>query len=449
MSLRLKTIGVLCALLSLSAAALAGPPSASAATPKPEAHDIDMHRGGPSWDVRAPGASARTHGHSVVRGAGATFEFTYVEPVRPELKRVVEEAGRRWGAVLRSARPIVVLVRDVPDLSFTDAYAVNVIRNSSSLPEHPSLIPGVMYPMALLNAITGQDISPAGTPITNIRPECVAIGCDLVASFGGPDWYFGLDGKPGAGQYDAVSVAEHEIGHGLGFDTDALVTGALGSFSPAPTVYDRFLVAGDGVRLTSIAPDSTELAARIQSNDLFFDGPSAQLAFGSPVPLFAPDPYVDGTSLSHVSAASLPGSMMVSAAQSPLVGKTRTLDTVTLGILADLGWPMRNRLSVEGAKAPERDGAQLRFTLRLAQPAVVGVKVRYASEDASATAGRDYTAVTGVAEIPAGRSSTVVSVPVLPDRIKEPRETMVLRLTLSAGATLGTTQARGTIVDER
>jgi hypothetical protein len=59
----------------------------------------------------------------------------------------------------------------------------------------------------------------------------------------------------------------------------------------------------------------------------------------------------------------------------PRTGTVRTLDTVTLGILGDLGWPLRNQLSAKDASAPQRQGAHLRFTLQLARPVVVGVKV--------------------------------------------------------------------------
>ena len=41
----------------------------------------------------------------------------------------------------------------------------------------------------------------------------------------GFSWYYGTDANPPAGQYDLVTVAAHEIGHGLNFSGSAGYSG--------------------------------------------------------------------------------------------------------------------------------------------------------------------------------------------------------------------------------
>jgi hypothetical protein len=161
------------------------------------------------------------------------------------------------------------------------------------------------------------------------------------------DWYFGVDGETPAGQYDFVSVVLHELGHGLGFSGSATVDGNLGSWglgSGFPFIYDVFVENGAGEQLidTTIFPNpSEELADQLQGGDLYFAGPAATMANdGEPPELYAPDPWLQGSSYSHLDEDAFP-------AGDPNSLMTPALDTaeaihnpgaITRGIFTDQGW---------------------------------------------------------------------------------------------------------------
>ncbi len=72
----------------------------------------------------------------------------------------------------------------------------------------------------------------------------------------------------------------------------------------------------------------------------------------------------------------------------------------------------------------------------------------YATSDMGATAGVDYTPVSGSLSFPVGVSSRTVDVPVLGDLLDEPDEAFRVTLSSPTNATLGLSQALGTIVDD-
>jgi hypothetical protein len=75
--------------------------------------------------------------------------------------------------------------------------------------------------------------------------------------------------------------------------------------------------------------------------------------------------------------------------------------------------------------------------------------VQFATSDATATAGRDYTATTGTLTFGAGETSKAFTVPILADQIDEPNETLTVTLSnVTGGAVLGTpSTATVTIAD--
>ena len=86
-------------------------------------------------------------------------------------------------------------------------------------------------------------------------------------------------------------------------------------------------------------------------------------------------------------------------------------------------------LSVQDTEVQEAQDAQLTFTLTLSRPLDVPVEVSYATQDGTATAGADYTTVSGSLTFGAGITEQTVSVEVTRDEDdSEPPETITLRL---------------------
>lgn len=78
----------------------------------------------------------------------------------------------------------------------------------------------------------------------------------------------------------------------------------------------------------------------------------------------------------------------------------------------------------------ETDGAtEALFEVRLSRPSDTDLTFTYATSDASAQAGEDYTATSGTLVIPAGQTVTEIAVPVLGDAVAEFSETFSLVLT--------------------
>lgn len=148
-------------------------------------------------------------------------------------------------------------------------------------------------------------------------------------------WNFGT-AAPAAAEIDFRSVITHEIGHSLGW---------LGSYDPAfddfglggngLTTYERFLVDSAGNKPlnggTGTPGDFNEL-----DNPVYFDGFNATNLYGGLVPIYAPDPYEAGSSLSHLDTGTFPDAMMSHAIS---IGDTRrTLSDLEIAMMADMGW---------------------------------------------------------------------------------------------------------------
>jgi len=205
-------------------------------------------------------------------------------------------------------------------------------------PDGPVL---TVYGSALTNHLVGYD--PGG------NPEIVAqfnSDVDNGTVLGAVDWYYGLDGNPpeavpGVDHVDFVSVVLHELGHGLNFFDTLLDTGQFMFYDGStgldvPGIYDRFLVQGaeGGTRLVDMATDA-ERAAALISGDLYWMGVGGVEANGGVLPeLYAPNPYEDGSSASHLDEVVFPDILM-----SPYYsGPQHLVDPIERGMLEDMGW---------------------------------------------------------------------------------------------------------------
>ena len=105
------------------------------------------------------------------------------------------------------------------------------------------------------------------------------------------------------------------------------------------------------------------------------------------------------------------------------------------------------RLSIADASLTEGAGDAMPFVVRLDPPSGRTVAVHYATADATAVAGSDYTRVGGTLNFPAGTTRRTIAVPIGADDAVEETETFTVTLSSPQSATLFDASATGTIAD--
>jgi hypothetical protein len=90
----------------------------------------------------------------------------------------------------------------------------------------------------------------------------------------------------------------------------------------------------------------------------------------------------------------------------------------------------------------------VRVEVRLSAPSSTPVRVPWHTVNGTAVAGRDYVAARGTVTVPAGSLTATVTVSVIGDRVHERNETFRVVLGRPAGATLGTSRATVTVVND-
>jgi hypothetical protein len=180
-------------------------------------------------------------------------------------------AANLWGATINSSVPITVAANWAAlSCSTTSATlgSTGVATERRDFANAPR--PSTWYVISLANALAGQDLN-GGVPeiTTTFNANLGNTGC-----LDGVHFYLGLDNNHGA-DIDLVSVATHELAHGLGFLT--LTSGSTGAqFStgtsgPFPTVYDFFLTDASTGK-TWVQMTNAERAASATDGNLVWNG---------------------------------------------------------------------------------------------------------------------------------------------------------------------------------
>lgn len=200
-----------------------------------------------------------------------------------------------------------------------------------------ALNPLSIYPVALAEKIAGESL--------NTDPDG-----DITLSVNSSiNWYLGTDGQVPAQKYDLITVALHELCHGLGF-FDSFTTGTtLGSWGigSIPLIYDTFVENFSGNGLTDTLKflnNSAELRSQLTGNQVYFNGPLLK-AYSKSVnysnlraKLYAPSTWDAGSSISHLDETA---TLKMNSLMTPFVDLQEAIHDpgkYTFSILGDLGW---------------------------------------------------------------------------------------------------------------
>ena len=275
--------------------------------------------------------------------SASAFEVCAGDDVPPAVRAAFEFAGVVWGRRLATTVPVMVEIRWRPlgEVLLANAVPAHMVLDEPGLPRSD-----VLYPVALANQLTGRDLAPGPCdpgPALPGQAETADILVEVNASLA--TWHLGLDGRVPQDRIELLSVALHEVAHGLGLSSasDARAPARLGrrvGEVRVPNIYDLHLVrGGDGRPLTEL--DEHDLGLALRSGDVGFDGAHVRDLHGGPVALHAPAEWDPGTSISHLDPDRFDGTDDLLLRPHTRYGTSPRPTPLTFAMLADLGWEVR------------------------------------------------------------------------------------------------------------
>ncbi len=244
-----------------SALAVAGLLSLAAGQAQAAATIIINNLNGPGVGFNDPSPAAPVGGNpGTTVGEQRLIAFSY--------------AANIWGTALTSSQPIIINAQFVPQTCTATSGVLGSAGATATFRDFPNAPKAnTLYSYALANKIAGSYLGTLNAP---------QINSNFNANLGTPGcledsgWYYGLDGNEGA-LIDFVAVLQHEMAHGLGFQT--FTNGASGAQSGGrPSIWDHFLLGTVTGKLWKDMTNAERAASAISVDKLVWDGPMVTAA---------------------------------------------------------------------------------------------------------------------------------------------------------------------------
>lgn len=278
-----------------------------------------------------------------INAQSASFNITYTG-FTPQAQVAFQYASKIWENTITSAVPIKVLVHFQPLPS--SMLAITFPNGRINFTNAP--IANTWYSTSLANSIAGMELNPGEMDIE------MYVNSTTI-------WNFDTTGIVPSGQYDLVTVALHELCHGIGFLSLAKKTGTTGSFGllqasdfapltttfpwpnldTLPSVFDRFLVTNLNYQLDTFPNPSTTLGTKLSSSTIYYLGANAVAANGGIKPrIYAPTTFALGSSITHLNEISYPAgnvNELMTPNGTPSAANHNP-GPICIGVLKDIGW---------------------------------------------------------------------------------------------------------------
>jgi len=287
----------------------------------------------------------------------ATFSIIF-NGYTTDAQTAFQYAADIWSSILVSNIPIKVNTYFTPLPA--GLLGITLPNGRKNFPHAP--VTNTWYSTSLANALADSELNAGEDDVDLYLNSSV-------------NWYFGTDGNCPAGKYDFVSIALHELCHGLGFVSLGNVSGGIGSFGlisasdfpgliisfpfpdldTLPGAFDLHLQNFGGGFLSSYTNPSPDLATQFTNNSVWFYGDSSQAVSTLRPHMYAPATFSLGSSLLHLNESTYPAGN-INELMTPFSGTaeaTHDPGPVTIGILKDIGWNVNYTVGIGDVKAPD------------------------------------------------------------------------------------------------
>jgi hypothetical protein len=261
--------------------------------------------------------------------AYSKIEVTY-ENFPATAQQAFEKAKEIWEGILISKISIKINAKweALSGLTLAHSGASRIYRNTKNAKYRDT-----WYVGPLAEALAGEDLNNGEF--------------DINMTFNsGTNWSFATDGSVFPGRYDLVTVALHEIAHGIGISSSFKLinneTEGQWGQSGFPYIYDIFIQNREEQLLTkssNFSNSSTRLKEQIESGSLFFKIDFHPFSADLPK-VYSPKPFKSGGSISHLD----PGKYYTNSEHSLMLPSIPSASAIhkpgelLLSMLSQIGW---------------------------------------------------------------------------------------------------------------